>query len=292
MVSIGIHLPQLTPRPSTAAMRTAVDCAVAAERLGLDVVAVNDHVVYVSPWLDGPALLAAAAARTERIALATTVLLPVVRGAAAAASTLAAVHLLSGGRLTAGVGVGSHAADHAAVGAPFAGRGAALDTAVEEMRGRWASAGPPLWIASWGAPPGLRRVARLGDGWVASALAGGPEDFSRAWSRLRALLEAEGRDPETFGNLVATLFTYVTDDPREGAAVLRDRLAPALGRDPAALAARCAVGTAEDVAEHIAAFARAGAQAVLLWPADDPLAQVEAIARHVRPLLDAQRDPA
>ncbi len=261
MVSIGIHLPQLTPRPSTAAMRTAVDCAVAAERLGLDVVAVNDHVVYVSPWLDGPALLAA-------------------------------VHLLSGGRLTAGVGVGSHAADHAAVGAPFAGRGAALDTAVEEMRGRWASAGPPLWIASWGAPPGLRRVARLGDGWVASALAGGPEDFSRAWSRLRALLEAEGRDPETFGNLVATLFAYVTDDPREGAAVLRDRLAPALGRDPDALAARCAVGTAEDVAEHIAAFARAGAQAVLLWPADDPLAQVEAIARHVRPLLDAQRDPA
>ena len=30
--------------------------------------------------------------------------------------------------------------------------------------------GPPIWISIWGSPPGMRRVAQLGDGWVASAL--------------------------------------------------------------------------------------------------------------------------
>ena len=29
--------------------------------------------------------------------------------------------------------------------------------------------GVPLWLGSWGSAAGLRRVARLGDGWLASA---------------------------------------------------------------------------------------------------------------------------
>jgi alkanesulfonate monooxygenase SsuD/methylene tetrahydromethanopterin reductase-like flavin-dependent oxidoreductase (luciferase family) len=276
VTAIGIHLPQLVERPTAAAVAEAVECAVAAERLGYDAVSVNDHITYHGPWLDGPALLAAAAARTRTIQLATTVLLPAVRGAAASAQTLTALHLLSGGRLVAGVGVGSHAADHALGGVPFERRGAALDAAIAELRERCPD-GPPIWVASWGGAAGLRRVARLGDGWVASAYKTRPEDFQEHWKRLGDLLAAEGRDPGAFGNIVATLFFYVAEDRRAGERALA-RLAPLLGRAPAELTPWCAVGSVDQVRERIQAYADAGARQIHLWPAADPLAQIEALA--------------
>src|SRR5689334_10530368 len=134
MPAIGIHLPQLVERPTEPAAAQAVECAVAAERLGFDAVSVNDHVVYHSPWLDGPALLAAAAARTTTIRLATTVLLPAVRGAAVTAQTLEALHLLSGGRLVAGLGPGSHRGDYDACGRSFERRGADFAEAFADVR--------------------------------------------------------------------------------------------------------------------------------------------------------------
>jgi alkanesulfonate monooxygenase SsuD/methylene tetrahydromethanopterin reductase-like flavin-dependent oxidoreductase (luciferase family) len=276
VTAIGVHLPQLVERPTAAAMAEAVECAVAAERLGYDAVSVNDHITYHGPWLDGPSLLAAAAARTSTIRLATTVLLPAVRGAAASAQALTAIHLLSGGRLTAGVGIGSHAADHALGGVPFARRGAALEAAIAELRERCPD-GPPIWVASWGGAAGLRRVARLGDGWVASAYKTTPEHFAEHWQRLGELLAAQGRDSNAFGNIVATLFFFIAAD-RAAAERAVARLAPLLGRDPADLAPWCAVGTVDQVRERIQAYADAGAQQIHLWPAADPLAQIEALA--------------
>ena len=39
---------------------------------------------------------------------------------------------------------------------------------------------PPIMLSSWGSPIGMRRVARLGDGWVASAWHSTPEEFRSA----------------------------------------------------------------------------------------------------------------
>jgi alkanesulfonate monooxygenase SsuD/methylene tetrahydromethanopterin reductase-like flavin-dependent oxidoreductase (luciferase family) len=211
------------------------------------------------------------------LGLATTVLLPALRGAAVSAQTLTALHLLSGGRLIAGVGVGSHGPDHEACGVPFERRGAALNEAIRELRER-CPARLPIWVASWGGPAGLRRVARLGDGWVASAYGTGPQAFAEHWRRLQDLLADEGRDPDAFGNVVATLFYYVTDDRRRAERVVAERLAPALGRLPADVIPRCALGSAEQVAETIQAFADAGAQRIHLWPAAEPLEQIQALA--------------
>jgi alkanesulfonate monooxygenase SsuD/methylene tetrahydromethanopterin reductase-like flavin-dependent oxidoreductase (luciferase family) len=277
MAAIGVHLPQLVERPTAAALADAVECAVAAERLGYDAVSVNDHIVYHGPWLDGPALLAAAAARTVTIGLATTVLLPAVRGAAVTAQTITALHLLSGGRLVAGLGVGSHRGDYDACGLAFEHRGAAFEAAVDEVRRRCPE-GPPIWIGSWGAPAALRRVARIADGWVASAYAASPATFGERWARLQDLVAAEGRDPERFRNIVATLFFCIADDPRAAEDVIARRLAPALGRTPAELLPHCAYGTAEHVRERIDAYAAAGAHQIHLWPAADPLGQIEALA--------------
>jgi alkanesulfonate monooxygenase SsuD/methylene tetrahydromethanopterin reductase-like flavin-dependent oxidoreductase (luciferase family) len=283
MTRIGIHLPQVVERPTAAAFAEAVECAVAAERLGYDAISVNDHVTYHGPWLDGPTLLAAAAVRTRRIGLATTVLLPALRGAAVSAQTLTAIDLLSGGRLIAGVGIGSHKADHELCGVPFERRGAALDEAIAVLRERCPD-GPPIWVASWGRA--LRRVARAGDGWMASALHNGPEAFGEQWQNLQQLLIEEGRDPDSFPNLVATLFFYVGDDAER---VIAERLAPLLGKAPADMLACSAHGTAEQVHERIRAYADAGAQQIHLWPAADPLEQIEALASVGDGLLLRQR---
>src|ERR671923_17125 len=60
MTEIGVHLPQLVGRPTEAAVAEAIEYAVAAERLGYAAISANDHVVYHSPWLDGPTLRPAA----------------------------------------------------------------------------------------------------------------------------------------------------------------------------------------------------------------------------------------
>ncbi len=62
---------------------------------------------------------------------------------------------------------------------------------------------------------GLGRVARLGDGWLASGYNTTPEGFASAWRTLSGMLEADGRDPSTFPSAMATTWTYVTDDDSE-----------------------------------------------------------------------------
>jgi alkanesulfonate monooxygenase SsuD/methylene tetrahydromethanopterin reductase-like flavin-dependent oxidoreductase (luciferase family) len=70
------------------------------------------------------------------------------------------------------------------------------------------------------------------------------------------------------------------------------QLAPALGRDPSDVIPSCALGTPEQCAERIQAFADGGAQRMQLWPAAEAAAQLEAIAELVRPLLADAAAPA
>src|SRR5215213_4140512 len=200
----------------------------------------NDHLVFPRPWLDGPTALAAVLTRTGRMSLATTVALPVVRGPVALAKSLAAIDLLCGGRLVVGVGAGSSARDYATVGVPFEERWKRLDEAVQALRALWLGdgvpfrgefysteglmlepypaqrPGPPIWIGSWGSEAGLGRVARLGDGWLASAYNTTPEAFATARRRLAERLRAVGKDhdqfPNGFPNAIATMYFYVTEE--------------------------------------------------------------------------------
>jgi alkanesulfonate monooxygenase SsuD/methylene tetrahydromethanopterin reductase-like flavin-dependent oxidoreductase (luciferase family) len=149
--------------------------------------------------------------------LATTAALPVLRGPVQLARTLAAIDILSGGRLVVGVGPGSSADDYAAVGIGYQERWRRFDEAVRVLRallhgdpvgfeGELHSTrgvrleprpaqrpGPPIWVASWGSPAGLRRVARLGDGWLASAYNTTPDRFREALDRLAEELARAGK---------------------------------------------------------------------------------------------------
>src|SRR5688572_32399326 len=71
---------------------------------------------------------------------------------------------------------------------------------------------PPIWIGSWGSDAGLRRVARLGDGWLASAYNTNPDQFRISLDKLNRDLNNAGKDPARFPNALVTMFMYITED--------------------------------------------------------------------------------
>jgi alkanesulfonate monooxygenase SsuD/methylene tetrahydromethanopterin reductase-like flavin-dependent oxidoreductase (luciferase family) len=130
----------------------------------------------------------------------------------------------------------------------------------------------------------LRRVARLGDGWIASGFNITPERFKAACHTLAEERAKLGKtDP--LPNALASVFTYVSDDPDEPRRIATDILGPALGRDPNDLLNLALMGTPEQCAARLTAYAEAGVQRVLIWPAADELSQIERFAAEVIPLV-------
>ena len=305
----GAHLPLIALNGKPWTLHHLLEYTQIAESVGFQALSANDHLVFPRPWLDGPTALAAVLSRTGRMVLATTVALPVVRGPVALAKSLAAIDLLSGGRLVVGVGPGSSARDYAAVGVPFEERWKRLDEAVQALRALWLTEGPPfrgkfystegvtlephpaqrptppIWIGSWGSEAGLRRVVRLGDGWLASAYNTTPEAFAAAQRRLADHLHAVRKDPNRFPNAIATMFFYVTEERATSERIVREVLSPTLNRPEEELRQRLLVGPAEECAEKLAAYRAAGANRIFLWPVEDEVRQLATFQERVAPLV-------
>jgi alkanesulfonate monooxygenase SsuD/methylene tetrahydromethanopterin reductase-like flavin-dependent oxidoreductase (luciferase family) len=143
-VDYGAHLPLIALDRQPWTLHRLLEYAEIAESVGFQALSANDHLLFPRPWLDGPTALAAVLSRTGRMALVTTVTLPVARGPVALAKSLAAIDLLCGGRLVVGVGPGSSARDCAAVGVPFDERWKRLDEAVQTLPALWCGEGPPF----------------------------------------------------------------------------------------------------------------------------------------------------
>jgi alkanesulfonate monooxygenase SsuD/methylene tetrahydromethanopterin reductase-like flavin-dependent oxidoreductase (luciferase family) len=293
----------LSLRRLEAAVDTARDCGFAA-------VSSNDHFVFQTPWLDGPTALASMIERSGEMALATTVTLPVLRGPVPVAKALAAIDVLSEGRLVAAFGPGSSQRDYQVLGVPFEERWKRFDEALTVLRallrgepmpeephfyrlpGDFELApaprqpdGIPIWIGSWGSRAGLARVARLADGWLASAYNTTPQGFSEARTALKTAVDERGRGPDELPNALATMWTWVSEDRAEGDRVLADVLAPVLKRNPDELRAQVCVGPAEHCAELLSRYAQAGCERVYLWPLGDEARQLELVAERVVPRL-------
>jgi probable F420-dependent oxidoreductase len=132
--------------------------AVAAEAAGFATLWSGEHVVMVdqpasrypyaadgriavpaeADWLDPLLGLSFTAAVTTTIGLATGVLLLPEHNPVVAAKQAATLDVLSGGRLTLGIGIGWSAEEFAALGVPFAGRGRRTAEYVAAMRTLWA----------------------------------------------------------------------------------------------------------------------------------------------------------
>ena len=175
--------------------------------------------------LEQLALVSFAAARTRRLRLVTSVMIVPYRNPVFTAKALATIDVLSGGRLTVGVGVGWLREEFEALAAPdFKRRGVVTDEYLSIFKTLWTRspasfAGefyrfdslrcepapvqkphPPLWIGGHSAAA-LRRVARLGDGWhpvgANPAVPLGPAELRADLDELARLTRAEGRDPAT-----------------------------------------------------------------------------------------------
>jgi alkanesulfonate monooxygenase SsuD/methylene tetrahydromethanopterin reductase-like flavin-dependent oxidoreductase (luciferase family) len=309
-MEFGAHLPLIELHPGSSSLARLREYATTAARTGYHFLCANDHLQFRTPWLDGPTALAAVVDRTERMTLATTVCLPVIRGPVQTAKTVAALDVLSGGRLVVGIGAGSSQRDYDAVGIPFDERWPRFEEAAQTLHallheGRPSYTGvfystedvvlepppvrrpgPPIWIGSWGSKPGLRRVARLADGWLASAYNTTPDAFRAARVYLDGQLAASRRQPDGFPNGLATMWLYVTERRAAAERILGDVLAPMVNRPVDALRTLyLPIGDAETCAERLTAFSEAGVERAFVWPLGDELRQLELFQERVVPLV-------
>jgi probable F420-dependent oxidoreductase len=171
-------------------------------------------------WLDPFAALSFAAAATQRIRVATGVLLLPEHNPVLLAKQAASLDVLCGGRLVLGVGVGWSREEFAALGIPFARRGARAREYLRAMRVLWSEdvasfEGEFVSFSSVRVNPkplrdrqipvvfggnsdaALRRVAELGDGWYGFNLAG-VDAVGERLAVLEELCREAGRD---FGEL-------------------------------------------------------------------------------------------
>lgn len=304
-MDVGVHLPQVRGSGEEVDHSRLNDIVSAAGTLGFAAISANDHFAFHRPWLDGPTLLAAVAEHADPLELATTIALPSLRGPVQLAGMLTTLATLAPGRVIAGVGAGSSAVDHQLAGVPFDERWQRFDVSVRVLRtllrgdpppADWAKrltnadlATPPVpvpvWVASWGSRAGLRRVAQLGDGWLASAYNTTPDAFARARRRLAEDPALHRRGLNDLPAALATMWTWIDDDEARAERVLTDVLAPLVRRSPDELRDRVCVGTPARCAELVSAYAQAGCSRVYFWPVMHEVSQLHRLARDVLPQI-------
>ena len=209
------------------------DWAQTAEGLGYDYMLTYDHVLgavhadreppFMGPYTEEHpfhepfVLFGYLAGVTERLELATGVIILPQRQTALVAKQVAELDVLSGGRLRLGVGTGWNHAEYEALGVPFEGRGKRFDEQIEVLRQLWREElvdfsgayhridranilpRPPREIPLWfGAlqPVALQRAVRLGDG---LSLATMPSRIGGMVDAARELLTAAGREAADYG---------------------------------------------------------------------------------------------
>lgn len=195
---IGIALPNTVPGLTGAQV---VEWATRAERRGFSTLAVTERLVY--PGYEPLIALAAAAAVTTRIGLATDILVAPLRSSALLAKQAANVAELAGGRLTLGLACGVRDDDFHAVGERFHGRGARFDQQLNEIHDAWSGSAingvdghiarvsdelrPRLMFGGLSEAT-AERVARWGADWAAPGLnpkdaVAAVEPVCQAWTR-------------------------------------------------------------------------------------------------------------
>lgn len=281
-MEIGVGLPNTVPGLTG---RELVEFASRADRLGFSTLAVLDRLVYDS--YDPLVALAAAAAVTERIRLAPTILLAGYwPSAALLAKQLASIDRLADGRLVLGVAAGGREDDFVATGVPYHRRGRHLNAMLDELAQIWDGAGRvpgigpkptngrvPIWVggnseAAW------PRAARYGIGWVSG---GGP--LTRYADQVRKVKEAWAGAGRTDTPKVGAL-TYVAlgaERKQQAARYLLDYYSYMGER--AAFLANGVLSEEAALRETIDGYAAAGCDELLLITCTTDAEQLDLIAK-------------
>jgi alkanesulfonate monooxygenase SsuD/methylene tetrahydromethanopterin reductase-like flavin-dependent oxidoreductase (luciferase family) len=232
--------------------------------------------------------LAAAAAVTERIRLATTILIAPNRGnGALVAKQAASLDRLSNGRLVLGVAVGGREDDYEASGADFHTRGRRFEQMLQQWRDIWGgksygtagAIGPrpprarPTLIVGGAVDAAFERAARYGDGWIMGG--GAPDQFRERAAMVRDAWRAAGREGEP--RLMSIAYFALGDRAEQAAdAYLRDYYA-FIG-EYAGMIADSAAKDAATVQAYVQAFSDAGCDELIMIPCDPDPGQVDLLA--------------
>jgi probable F420-dependent oxidoreductase len=171
--------------------------------------------------------LAFVAARTSKLRLVTSVMVIPHRPAVLAAKQLATIDVLSGGRVTLGIGAGWMKEEFETIGTPpFEARGKVTDEYIAAFKELWTNDKPsfkgefvnfdnivfapkpaqksiPIWVGGESGPA-LRRTAKIGDAWypIPNNPAFPMDSLKRLGAgidRLRKMTAEAGRDPKSVG---------------------------------------------------------------------------------------------
>ena len=319
-LSIGVQTIHRRTEPATAPweprIEELVELVQLVDRCGYDSLWAGDHIAYAIPILDPLLQLAQAAIVSRRLILGTSVLLLPLRHPTPVAKQVTTLDHLTEGRLILGVGVGGEFPnEYAACNVPLNERGARLAegvtvlkkffsgdpvahagkfygpfTEVKMLPGPRQPGGPPIWFAGR-SDAALRRIGRLGDGWLSYVIT--PEMYQAGLGKIAAA--AEGRAIQQFGTS-HLLFTRIDDTYEAALDAATETLSVRYAMDFRKAAQRyCALGPPQQVAATIREFHAAGLRHLildLLGPYEQRHQQIECFAAEVSPLLRDLTHPA
>jgi F420-dependent oxidoreductase-like protein len=253
----GFHMPNYTYRdvPDGELFARVVEQARAAEAAGFDLVTVMDHFYQIAvigpeedPMLEAYTTLAALAASTTRVRLATLVTGVTYRNPALLAKMVTTLDVISGGRAVLGIGAAWNESEHRGYGFEFPPIGERMDRLDEALTicrlmftqtrpsfaGRYYGieralnnprpiqpGGPGILVGGGGERRTLRLVARHAD---MSHWFGSLDELKRKAEVLERHCEAEGRDPSTIVRTIGAPVVLVEDEAKAKAVL--DRLPP------------------------------------------------------------------
>jgi alkanesulfonate monooxygenase SsuD/methylene tetrahydromethanopterin reductase-like flavin-dependent oxidoreductase (luciferase family) len=283
-MEIGIGLPNAVPDTRGSEL---VEWARLADEAGFSALGTIDRIVY--PNYDAIAALSAAAAVSQRIRLATTVILGPLRQNAAllAKQALTIDAIAGGGRFVLGIAIGAREDDYEVSRVSMGTRGAWLDQALEDITRIWAGEGEPearmgprpdgggpRLMVGGGVAASFDRAARYGDGWIMSG--GTPEMFAESLPKLDEAWRQHGREGEP-KKMTLAYFSLGPDAERNAQAYLLDYYAW-LGDEMSAQIAASAARDADTAKAYVAAFESTGCDELILFPCASDPAQVGLLA--------------
>jgi alkanesulfonate monooxygenase SsuD/methylene tetrahydromethanopterin reductase-like flavin-dependent oxidoreductase (luciferase family) len=271
-VKVGIGLPNTVPGTDGALL---VEWARRADAGPFSTLGVLDRLVYDS--MDPFTALAAAAAVTERVGLATMIAIGPLRSPAMLAKQALSVDAIAGGRLTLGLGVGARWEDYEAAGVDHRGRGARLSEQLAYLRGQLdgSGIGPPRKpmdiLVGGGSGPAYARMARYANGYAHGG--GPPRAFGSAATRARAAWRDHERpgEPALWGQGY-----FAFGDPDRGTDYLRDYYA-----FTGPFAEKIAAGnltSARAVKDFVRGYEAEGCDELILFPTVADLDDLERLA--------------
>jgi len=274
-MNVGVGLPTTTPGTDGAIV---LEWAHRADAGPFSSLAVLDRVVYDS--LDPFAALAAAAAVTARVRLATMIAIGPLRATALLAKQAASVHALSGRRLTLGLAIGARIEDYEAAGIDHRGRGGRLSEQLAYLRGgidedRVGPAREGIELLVGGASgQAFSRMARYADGYAHGG--GPPRAFAGAASRAQAAWRDLGRPgrPRLWGQGY-----FALGDVERGNAYLRDYYAFTGPFAERVVAAN--LTSARAIKDFLRGYEEAGCDELVLFPTSADATELDRLAEVV-----------